>query len=155
MKYNELSVVKNKNRTRAGRGISAGKGKTAGRGTKGQNSRTGGGVRIGFEGGQNPLNQRMPKLRGFTSHRPTIYEVKLSELPTSSKNVDNKILAEANLIPTEFVKVKIINTGNVSKALNIKLQAASASAISAIEKAGGTFIKVDIPKRTKKDNTKN
>ncbi len=154
MKYNDLSAAKNKNKTRVGRGISAGKGKTAGRGTKGQNSRTGGGVRIGFEGGQNPLNQRMPKLRGFTSHRPKTYEVKLSELPTSSKNVDNKVLTEAGITPTEFVKVKVINTGEVTKALNVKLQAATASAIKAIEKAGGTFTQVEIPKRTKKDNTK-
>lgn len=154
MKYNELSLAKNKNKTRVGRGISAGKGKTAGRGTKGQNSRTGGGVRVGFEGGQNPLNQRMPKLRGFTSHKPKTYEVKLSELPISSKNVDNKVLAEAGITPTEFAKVKVINTGEVTKALNVKLQAASTSAIKVIENAGGTFTKVEIPKRTKKDNSK-
>lgn len=154
MKYNELSLDQNKNKTRVGRGISAGKGKTAGRGTKGQNARTGGGVRLGFEGGQTPLNQRMPKLKGFTSHRPKTYEVKINQLNFGSKKVDNKALFDAGLIPSEFVKVKLINTGEIKKAVNVELQSASDSAIKAIEKAGGKFTKVDTPKRLKKDNTK-
>jgi large subunit ribosomal protein L15 len=69
MKYNELNLKANKAKTRVGRGIAAGKGKTAGRGTKGQGSRTGSSARPGFEGGQNPLMQRLPKLRGFKSHK--------------------------------------------------------------------------------------
>ncbi len=72
MKFNELNMTAKKSKKRVGRGIAAGHGKTAGRGTKGQNARTGG-VRPGFEGGQNPLMQRFPKLRGFTiSHRPRL-----------------------------------------------------------------------------------
>ena len=67
MKYNELSPVAGKSRKRVGRGIAAGQGKTAGRGTKGQGARTGSSKRPGFEGGQNPLMQRLPKLAGFKS----------------------------------------------------------------------------------------
>ena len=69
MKYNELVLKSHKNPVRAGRGIAGGRGKTAGRGTKGQGSRKSGCVRPGFEGGQMPLYMRIPKLRGFTSHR--------------------------------------------------------------------------------------
>ena len=69
MKYNELIVKKNKSSNRVGRGIAAGQGKTAGRGTKGQKSRTGSSKKPGFEGGSNPLIQRLPKLRGFHSHK--------------------------------------------------------------------------------------
>ena len=70
MQYHQLQVTKKQSKKRVGRGISAGQGKTAGRGTKGQNSRTGGKRRPGFEGGQTPLMIRLPKLRGFTSHAP-------------------------------------------------------------------------------------
>lgn len=154
MKYNDLSLKKNKNTTRVGRGISAGKGKTAGRGTKGQNSRSGGGVRLGFEGGQNPLNQRMPKLKGFISHRPTIHQIKLNQLPKSLKNINNKTIFEAGLVPSIYCKVKIINTGEIKNAVNVELQSASVSAIKAIEKAGGSFTKVDLKKRPKSVNSK-
>jgi large subunit ribosomal protein L15 len=82
MKYNELNIEANKSKTRVGRGIAAGKGKTAGRGTKGQHSRTGSTRRPGFEGGQNPLMQRLPKLRGFKSFKvpaETIYTGQLEQ----------------------------------------------------------------------------
>lgn len=154
MKYNELNAPSNKNKTRVGRGISAGKGKTAGRGTKGQNARTGGGVRLGFEGGQNPLNQRMPKLRGFTSHRTKTIEVQLSELPTNKTVVDNHSIFEAGLAPTAFEKVKVIAGGDLKKALTVKLQGASASSIKAIEKAGGKFEKTTTPQRKPKSTKK-
>jgi large subunit ribosomal protein L15 len=98
MKYHELKVASKKSSKRVGRGISAGQGKTAGRGTKGQSSRTGGRVRPGFEGGQNPLYQRLPKLPGFTSHRPkteNVYTGQLDEF--SSKTVDNFTVANAGL----------------------------------------------------------
>lgn len=134
MKYNQLTTDKKTSRTRVGRGISAGRGKTAGRGTKGQNSRTGGGVRLGFEGGQNPLNQRMPKLRGFTSHRPATFEVKTSQLNSVGKVISNKTLAEKQLVPSAFAKVKLIYDENVTKQHSVEVQAVSSSAKKAIEK---------------------
>lgn len=83
MKYGDLSISSDKKSKRVGRGISAGRGKTAGRGTKGQSSRSGGRVRPGFEGGQNPLYLRLPKLPGFKSHRPkaeNVYTGQINEL---------------------------------------------------------------------------
>lgn len=140
MKYHELNVMSNKDRKRVGRGIAAGQGKTAGRGTKGQNSRTGGGVRPGFEGGQNPLMQRLPKLRGFHSRFPKariVYTGQLSEL--KAKTIDTFVLAEAGLLDTPYQRAKLLNRGDITKPLNVKLQAASATAVTAIEKAGGSF----------------
>src|ERR1700693_1335574 len=99
MKYNELTISSNKNPKRVGRGIAAGQGKTAGRGTKGQNSRSGSTRKPGFEGGQNPLMQRLPKLHGFRS-----YKVKAETITTRQLNnlgiakVDNQSLFSAGLI---------------------------------------------------------
>ena len=75
MKVNELKVTRYKKNKRLGRGIGSGSGKTAGRGTKGQNSRTGGGVSIGFEGGQTKLSRRLPKLRGFKAINPANFQI--------------------------------------------------------------------------------
>lgn len=153
MKYNELTVSSYKNAKRVGRGISAGQGKTAGRGTKGQKARKSGGVRLGFEGGQMPIFQRQPKLRGFRSFRaPTIaiYTSALDKLKGSS--VDNFSLAEAGLLPHPYVKAKLILNGEVTKKFTVGLQAASESAIAAIQKAGGTFTKTELPKRSPKSN---
>jgi large subunit ribosomal protein L15 len=149
MKFNELTVQKSKNSRRLGRGIAAGQGKTAGRGTKGQNSRSGGRVRPGFEGGQNPLMQRLPKLRGFTSKRPKAETVATGDLDKLGANIDNKALAEAGLITSEYVRAKLVLGGDVAKKHSLKLQGASQSAIKAIEKAGGDFKAVEIPKRPK------
>jgi len=154
MKFDKLNTSKKTARTRVGRGISAGKGKTAGRGTKGQNARTGGGVRLGFEGGQNPLNQRIPKLRGFTSHRPKTFEIKTSQLTLIGKKINNKTLAEKALIPTEFCKVKIIFDTDVDKPYSVELQSVSKGAKTSIEKAKGTVTIVDVPKQTKKTDKK-
>lgn len=143
MKYNDLAVQKSKAPKRVGRGISAGQGKTAGRGTKGQNSRTGSSKRPGFEGGQNPLTQRLPKLRGFTSHRvpaENIYTGQIEEI--KAKEVTNAVLAEAGLVKSAYSVVKIVVQGELTSAKTIKLQSASARAIEAIEKAGGSFEKV-------------
>ncbi len=140
MKYHELQMTKNKSRKRVGRGIAAGQGKTAGRGTKGQNARAGSTRRPGFEGGQNPLIQRLPKLRGFRSYKisaEVVYTGQLNDL--KSKSVDNLVLAEVGLVSSEFVSVKILVKGNLEKALSVKLQAASESAIEVIQKAGGSF----------------
>lgn len=153
MKFNQLESVKQKKNTRVGRGISAGKGKTAGRGTKGQNSRTGGGVRPGFEGGQNPLAQRLPKLPGFKSIRPkaeTVYTYQLNDLGSV---LDNFKLAEAGIISSPYVKTKLILKGEIKKKTTIKLQFSSKSAKLAVEKAGGKVTLVQRPKRTAKEKT--
>lgn len=154
MKYNQLTAAANKNRRRAGRGIAAGRGKTAGRGTKGQNSRTGGGVRIGFEGGQNPLARRIPKLRGFTSfHTPpqVIYTGQLDALKT--KAIDNHTLFEAGLVTTPHSKVKLVIKGELKSKVAIKLQGASTAAQELVQKAGGTFTQV--PRIARVKQTKN
>jgi large subunit ribosomal protein L15 len=149
MKYNELEITKNSNRKRVGRGISAGGGKTAGRGTKGQNARTGKKLRAGFEGGQNPLMSRVPKLKGFKSMRSKAQIVYTGNLSgVGSKSITNDTLAEAGFIGNAFHYVKIISRGEVTKAFNVKVQAVSASAKSAIEKAGGTVETTAVPQRT-------
>ncbi len=150
MKIHELNATGNKNKKRVGRGISAGQGKTAGRGTKGQKARTGKKISPGFEGGQNPLMMRIPKLKGFRSHRPKPQIVYTENLQlVSGKTIDNVTLTEAGLIATPFHGVKIITRGDVTKAFNVKVQAASASAITAIEKAGGSYEAVATPQREK------
>lgn len=143
MKYNELNVTKNKSARRVGRGIAAGQGKTAGRGTKGQGSRTGSSARPGFEGGQNPLMQRLPKLPGFRSHKAKAHNVFTSDLEQfGGKTVDNALLAEAGLVSSAYVTVKLLKKGELTKKVTVKLQAASGTAIEAVEKAGGSFEKV-------------
>lgn len=147
MGYNNLQVEAKKSAKRVGRGISAGQGKTAGRGTKGQKARTGFSQRPGFEGGQNPLMQRFPKLRGFTSHRTAPEVVYTGDLDKLGSTIDNAALAEAGLVSTAFCKVKIVVKGEVSKKHAVSLQAASKTAVAAIEKAGGSFKRVDQVKR--------
>lgn len=143
MKFNDLQISSNKTRIRAGRGIAAGRGKTAGRGTKGQNSRTGKGRRPGFEGGQNPMMQRLPKLRGFHAVKPKSEVVYTSQLNLLSGTLaDNFNLAEMGFISSPYVRVKVVLKGDVSKKLQVKLQGASANAKAAIQKSGGTFEKV-------------
>ena len=148
MKYNDLVVEKNTRPSRKGRGISAGQGKTAGRGTKGQKARSGHRkMPAGFMGGQRAIMQAVPKLKGFKSIHPkaeVVYTDRLNEL---SGKVDNYVLAEASLISSPFVKVKIISRGELTKKIDLETQFASASAVSAIKKAGGTFKKVAILKR--------
>ena len=148
MKYNELSVSASRAPKRVGRGISAGQGKTAGRGTKGQNSRTGSSRRPGFEGGQNPLMQRIPKLHGFRSYRvkaEAVYTGQLEDL--KAKIVDNAALAEAGLVSNAFTRVKLVVNGDLKSAKTVKLQLASAAAIAAVEKAGGSFEAITRPSR--------
>jgi large subunit ribosomal protein L15 len=152
MKFNELSVSKKRSIKRVGRGISAGQGKTAGRGTKGQGARKSGGVRPGFEGGQTPLTKRLPKLPGFTSHRPVVQNVYTGQLEAfANKTVDNFALAEAGLTTSPYVKVKLIVKGEVTKKVTVKLQGASENAIAAVQKAGGSFDKVPQVKRAAKE----
>lgn len=151
MKYNELKFAPTKNPKRVGRGIAAGQGKTAGRGTKGQKARTGASQRPGFAGGQNPLMQQLPKLPGFKSHRvpkETVYTGQLDQF--EGKTINTTLLASANLISNPFVSVKLIVKGELTKKLNVELAAASAQAIEALEKAGGSFTKTERLGRVKK-----
>ena len=142
MKYHELQVVKPKAGKRVGRGIAAGQGKTAGRGTKGQGSRTGSSAKPGFMGGSNPLMQQLPKLPGFKSKRTPAENVYTGQLNALKGTVDNTSLAEAGLISNAYTNVKLVVKGDDLKAkLTVKLQSASASAVAAIEAAGGTFTK--------------
>ncbi len=148
MRIENLQVKANKKSTRVGRGISAGKGKTAGRGTKGQGARKSGGVRPGFEGGQMPLYMRIPKLRGFKSHRPQTVNVYTGDLDSIGKStIDTDVLAEAGLIINPHVRVKLINKGETKKKLTVKLQYASVSAVVALQANGGSFEKVTQVKR--------
>ena len=148
MKYNELQVGPNKDRKRVGRGIAAGGGKTAGRGTKGQNSRTGKKLRPMFQGGQRPLAQAVPKKRGFKSLKMPAQVVYLDHLNAfAGKMVDNAVLFEEGYISTPFHSVKVISRGELSVKVDLKVQAASKSAIESIQKAGGTFEKVATPIR--------
>ena len=148
MKYNDLDVTKNTRPSRKGRGISAGQGKTAGRGTKGQKARTGHSkMPAGFMGGQRAIMQAVPKLKGFKSFHPkaeVVYTDRLNEL---SGKVDNYALAEANLISSPFVKVKVITRGELTSKVELETQFVSKTAVEAIRKAGGSFKKVAILKR--------
>ncbi len=150
MKYHELQVTARKPKSRLGRGIAAGQGKTAGRGTKGQKSRTGKKRRPGFEGGQNPLMQRLPKLRGFKSHRPKSTIIYTSQLSSIKGAVTNESLFNAGLIANPHTIVKLIYRGDVTGKHSIKLQAASQRAIDAVVAAGGTFDKVPQQQRAAK-----
>ena len=143
MKFHELQTNTPKPNRRVGRGIAAGQGKTAGRGTKGQMSRTGSRKRPGFEGGQNPLMQRLPKLHGFRSYKTKAEVVYTGQLDAlAAKPIDTFALAEAGLVSSPYVRVKLISKGEVTKKATVSLQAASASAVEAIQKAGGTFTSV-------------
>lgn len=140
MKYNELQVTPNKRTNRVGRGIAAGQGKTAGRGTKGQKARTGSSRKPGFSGGQNPLMQQLPKLPGFRSHRVAAENVTTAQLnDLKATTIDATVLADAGLISNAYVAVKVLNKGEVTKKLTVKLPKASETAVAAIQAAGGTF----------------
>jgi len=125
-----------KNRKRVGRGIGSGLGKTAGRGHKGQKSRSGGGVRIGFEGGQMPLQQRLPKF-GFSSR------VNNSFKEVNVKNIDGldivslESLKEKKIIPNRITKVKIFGTHELQSKITVKGIKVTKGAKKSIEKAGG------------------
>lgn len=148
MKFHELQTSKAKTAKRVGRGIAAGQGKTAGRGTKGQMARTGAKKKPGFEGGQNPLMQRLPKLHGFKTFRAPAEIVYTGQLDAlAAKTVDTAALADAGLVSSAYVRVKLIVKGDVTKKHDVKLQAASEAAIAAVQKAGGTFEKVALTGR--------
>jgi large subunit ribosomal protein L15 len=151
MKYNELNISSHKSGRRVGRGIAAGQGKTAGRGTKGQGSRTGSSRRPGFEGGQTPLMQRLPKLPGFRSIRPKAEIIFTGQLDALAPLADNFTAANAGLVSSPYVRVKLVSRGDVTKKVSVKLQAASETAVAAVQKAGGTFEKTPRVGRTKQE----
>ncbi|MCI7767710.1 MAG: 50S ribosomal protein L15 [Oscillospiraceae bacterium] len=141
MKLYELSPAAGsvKDVKRVGRGHGSGNGKTAGKGHKGQNARSGGGVRPGFEGGQMPMTRRIPK-RGFNNIFATKYStVNVSDLDkfVDGTVVDAELLAASGLVKKTANGIKILGNGELSKNLTVKAQAFSASAKEKIEKAGG------------------
>jgi large subunit ribosomal protein L15 len=152
MKYNELTLSADKRPNRVGRGISAGQGKTAGRGTKGQKSRTGSSRKPGFEGGQNPLYSRIPKLRGFTQFRAKPTTLTTEKLNKFTGLVDNYTLYEAKITSAPDEKVRVVLRGELTSKVQVRLQGASDNAIKAIVKAGGSFEKTERPQATKADS---
>lgn len=143
MRLNELSPAEGSktDRKRVGRGIGSGLGKTAGRGHKGQKARTGKGIMPGFEGGQMPLQRRLPKF-GFTSHmKMGTAEVRLAELAKIDGDVvDLVALKAANVIRGDMLRAKIVLSGTVSRALTIKGIAITKGARAAVEAAGGKVV---------------
>lgn len=123
---------------RVGRGIGSGLGKTGGRGHKGQKSRSGGGIRPGFEGGQMPLKQRLPKF-GFTSRKSLVHaEVRLHELDQVSGDVvDIHALKDANVISRNIETVKVMLSGEITRSLTVRGMRVTKGARAAIEAAGG------------------
>jgi large subunit ribosomal protein L15 len=145
-KYNELVTLPTKNRKRVGRGIAAGQGKTAGRGTKGQKARTGKKLAPMFSGGQRSLVAAVPKARGFKSLRTPAQVVYLDHLNAfAGKTVDHFVLFEAGYIETPFHSVKIIQRGELTEKVTLKVSGASKSVVLAVEKAGGSFEKTPVP----------
>jgi large subunit ribosomal protein L15 len=128
----------NKNRRRVGRGSGSGLGKTAGRGHKGQKSRSGGFHKVGFEGGQMPLQRRLPK-RGFVSlTRDDTAEVRLSDLAKLPvEQIDLVALKAAGLVPSKAKSAKVIKSGKLEKAVQLQGLGATKGAKEAIEAAGG------------------
>lgn len=141
MKLNELTNLEAKNRKRIGRGPGSGSGKTAGKGHKGQNARSGGGVRPGFEGGQLPLYRRLSK-RGFNNYNfQTVYAtVNVSDLERFDEGtvVDTELLKNVGLINKELDGVKVLGNGELTKKLTVKANKFSATAKEKIENVGGT-----------------
>jgi large subunit ribosomal protein L15 len=142
MRLNELSPRKGSKKAgkRLGRGHSAGQGKTSGRGQKGQHSRSGGYHKVGFEGGQMPLQRRLPKV-GFASRMAKYSaEVRLHELAIPKTEViDVAVLKELNLVPAFATKVKVIKSGDLEKPVKLKGIAVTKGAREVIEKAGGSI----------------
>ncbi|NMO75596.1 50S ribosomal protein L15 [Niallia alba] len=141
MKLHELKPAEGsrQERKRKGRGIGSGNGKTAGKGHKGQNARSGGGVRPGFEGGQTPLFRRLPK-RGFTNiNRKEYAIVNLDTLNRfeDGTEVTPELLIETGVVSNEKAGIKILAKGNVEKKLTVKAHKFSSAAKEAIKAAGG------------------
>ncbi|MGD9678282.1 MAG: 50S ribosomal protein L15 [Vulcanibacillus sp.] len=141
MKLHELKPTEGsrQKRKRVGRGIASGSGKTAGRGTKGQNSRSGGGVRLGFEGGQNPLARRLPK-RGFTN--PTRKEYTIVNLDVLNNFEAGTVVTPELLLQKGYIKqiktgIKILGNKEINVKLTVKANMFSDNAVKKIAAAGG------------------
>lgn len=133
------SKAPRQNRNRVGRGPGSGNGKTSGRGQKGQNSRSGGGVRLGFEGGQTPLARRLPK-RGFTNFNRKEYAIVNVETLNrfeEGTTVNVALLLEKGIIKKELSGLKVLGNGELTKKLTVEAVKFSKSAKEAIEKVGG------------------
>ena len=143
MKLNELKPVEGARhaKKRVGRGVGSGMGKTATRGHKGQNARSGGGVRPAFEGGQTPLFKRLPK-RGFTNVSRKEYAVvnlgDINEKFEAGAVIDVAALKNAGLVKKEYEGVKVLGNGELTKAVTVKAAKFSKSALEKISQAGGT-----------------
>ncbi len=131
-----------KNRKRVGRGNGSGHGSTAGRGDKGQNSRAGGGKGPGFEGGQNPMHMRLPKLPGFKNRNKIEYNVvnvsRLDALFADGAVVDGESLLAAGVVKSAEAPIKVLGDGELTKKLTVKVDKVSGPAKTKIEAAGGT-----------------
>ena len=142
MRLNEISPGKGAKKAgkRPGRGHAAGQGKTCGRGQKGQHARSGGYHKVGFEGGQMPLQRRLPKV-GFRSRMAKYTaELRLHELEIPAADViDIDVLKSADLVPAFVTKVKVIKSGEIKKAVKLKGLAVTKGARADIEKAGGSI----------------
>ena len=143
MKLSELSPASgsHKKKKRLGRGVGSGTGKTAGRGTKGHNSRSGGGVRPGFEGGQMPIHRRLPK-RGFANiFRKKIIEINIRDLSRfeSGSTVDEAALIRMGLVKGKRDGIKLLGLGEINYPLQIKINRVSENARKKIESAGGSI----------------
>ena len=141
MKLNEMTYTEGarRERKRIGRGHGSGNGKTAGKGHKGQNARSGGGVRLGFEGGQTPLSRRLPK-RGFTNFNRKEYAIVNVESLNVFEDgtvVTPELLKETGLVKKELDGVKVLGNGELTKKLTFQANKFSASATTVIEQAGG------------------
>ena len=142
MKLHELeyNAGARKSRKRLGRGQGSGQGKTAGKGHKGQNARSGGGVAIGFEGGQTPIYKRIPK-RGFTNFTRKEYalvNLRTLEVFEEGTEVTPELLKEKGIVKKELNGIKVLGDGTLTKKLSVKCHKVSKSAQAAIEKAGGS-----------------
>lgn len=127
-------------RLRVGRGASAGQGKTCGRGVKGQRARKGGYHKVGFEGGQMPLQRRLPKVGFRSAMAATRAEVRLDELAkVESAEIDIAALIKAGVVPAGTERAKVVLSGKLEKAVTLKGVAATRGARAAIEAAGGTI----------------
>jgi len=142
MQLNSMKPARGARRTRlrVGRGASAGQGKTSGRGVKGQRARKGGYHKVGFEGGQMPLQRRLPKVGFRSAMKATRAEVRLSELAkVEAEVIDLDALKKAGVVPVFAEQAKLILSGEVTKAVTLKGVLATKGARAAIEAAGGRF----------------
>lgn len=151
MKLHELAPAPGSRtaKKRIGRGISAGQGKTSGRGQKGQGSRSSVGLPVGFEGGQMPLTQRLPKLRGFHNRwRREYVEINVGKLGRFDKEtvVDPDALAAAGLIHRATVRVKVLAAGPLRAPLTLRVHRISEAARRKVEAAGGTVELLEAPR---------